>query len=108
MPRPELNAGDLDRRVRLLRPLYNEYEDEITGWEEVTQVWASVEPETKSEIREGERSVMVAAVPIVIRYRTDIDARWRVQDRDHVYEILSLADISRRRVQLELTCQEVV
>lgn len=103
----EIDAGRLDRRVTLLQPVLNTPEDEITGWEVVTDVWAAVNPNFGQEINESSRTVASVLVPIVIRYRTDIDARWRVQDREKLYEVKGLLDIARRHVQLHLSCEEV-
>lgn len=105
---PEIDAGALDRRVTLLRPVYaNEFEDEISGFEAVTDVWAAVNPQTGREQNEASRTVATTEVPIIIRYRTDIDARWRIQDRDVQFEVKSKLDIARRHVQLQLNCEEV-
>jgi SPP1 family predicted phage head-tail adaptor len=107
--RPEINAGALDRRVILLKPTFNTPEDEITGWEEVATVWASVNPSPGTEVTEAGRTVASALVPIIIRYRTDIDARWRVRDRDQEYALVGKPlDIARRHVQLQLNCEEVL
>jgi SPP1 family predicted phage head-tail adaptor len=108
MPNVALNAGDLDRRVTLYRPMYGTYEDEIVGWEAVADVWAAVNPE--SVLREGTdsgRTVSTNVVPIVIRYRADIDARWRIQDGSAKYEVKGILDVARRHVQLQLTCEEI-
>jgi SPP1 family predicted phage head-tail adaptor len=106
---PSVGAGELDRRVTLLQPVYaNEYEDEIVDWQSVADVWANVDPAASSEIDEAGRVVSRVTVPIVIRYRTDIDARWRVQDRDQIYQIRSIADVARRHVRLALACEQVL
>jgi len=105
---PEIDAGSLDRRVTLLRPLYNAVEDEITGWEPVADIWAAVHPNFGQEINESGRTVASVLVPIVIRYRTDIDARWRIRDREKEYEVKAKLDIARRHVQLHLSCEEVL
>lgn len=104
---PEIDAGSLDRRVTLLRPTYNQFEDEITGWEAVADVWAAINPNTSQELNTAGRTVATVVVPVVIRYRADIDARWRVQDRDRMYQIRGILDIARRRVQLQLNCEEI-
>jgi SPP1 family predicted phage head-tail adaptor len=106
---PEINAGDLDRRVTLLRPVYadDNYQDEIASWEPAVEVWAAVNPEKLRELNEASRTVSETGVPIVIRYRPGIDARWRVREREREYEITSIVDIARRHVQLQLNCEEV-
>jgi len=105
---PAIDAGALDRRVTLLKPIYNEFADEITAWEPVTDVWAAVNPTFGQEVNQAARTISTIAVPIVIRYRTDVDARWRVRDRERLYEIKALLDIARRHVQLQLSCEEVL
>lgn len=104
----EINAGLLDRRVILLKPIYNETEDEVTGWETVATVSAAVNPTRGMETDDAARQVAVVDVPIVIRYRADIDARWRIRDKDQEYEVKTKLDILRRHVQLQLNCQEVL
>ena len=112
MPRaridPTVGAGDLDKRVTLLQPVYSDsFQDEITGYQAVADVWAGVDPESGMEMDASGRTVEVSGVAIVIRWRADIDARWRIQDHEHTYRILGLADVARRRVHLSLNCQEV-
>lgn len=112
MPRnvadPNIASGELDRRVALLQPVYNAEQDEIVDWLAVTNVWASIEPGGGIEITESDRTVVTAQVEITIRYRTDIDARWRVQDREHIFEVRTISDVLRRRSSLVLTCMEVI
>jgi SPP1 family predicted phage head-tail adaptor len=107
----EINAGELDRRVTLYRPMYGTYEDEIVGWEPVAEVWAAVNPELATggarEGTEAARTVASKSIPIVIRYRNDIDARWRIEDGDARYEVRGMLDVARRHVQLQLTCEEI-
>jgi SPP1 family predicted phage head-tail adaptor len=104
----ELDAGKLDRRVVLLKPVYtSEYQDEIQGYVPVTEVWAAIEPTTGQEMNTGGRTVEIVMATIQIRYRTDIDARWRISDRGTVYQIKGMMDVLKRRVQWQLNCVEV-
>ena len=103
-----IDAGVLDRRVTLLKPIYNAPEDEVVDWETVAEVWAGVNPKSGQEVDEAGRMVATLAVPIVIRYRTDIDARWRIRDGDAEYEVKAKVDVLRRHVHLQLSCQEVL
>jgi SPP1 family predicted phage head-tail adaptor len=105
---PTIGAGDLDKRVTLLQPVYNEFEDEIVDYEPVADVWAGVDPVQGMEVNEAGRTVETITTDIFIRYRRDIDARWRIQDHEHTYEIKGVQDVARRRVQLQLTCMEVL
>lgn len=110
MPEPyTVAAGDLDRRVQLLKPVYKDaYQDEIADWEEAATVWAAVQPAADREADDAGRIIGRQNVAVVIRYRADIDARWRVRDRDRVYEVQGLADAARRHVRLNLLCREIL
>ena len=105
---PTIGAGDLDKRVTLLAPVYNEFEDEITGYQPAAEIWAAVDPDMGVETDQAGRTIETVMVNIYIRYRSGIDARWRIQDHEHLYEIKGVWDIARRRIQLQLTCQEVL
>ncbi len=105
---PTIEAGKLDKRVTLLQPVYNDPEqDEITDWNRVADVWASIGPTFGQEVNQAGRTVATTLVPIVIRYRTDIDPRWRIQDRERLYRIKGILDVARLHVQLQLNCEEV-
>jgi SPP1 family predicted phage head-tail adaptor len=102
-----LPAGDLDRRVTLLSPVYNGDSDEIDSYQLAGLAWAAVEPIMGAESTEADREMTALLVNVTLRYRADIDARWRIQDGEHTYEIQGIADVARRRVQLKLNCQEI-
>ena len=86
----------------------NDTQDETTDWEPVSDVWAAVDPNFSQEANEANRELLTVLIAVTIRYRRDVDARWRIQDAEHVYEIKGMQDISRRRSQLRLSCQEVI
>ena len=108
LPTPELEAGSLDKYVTLLKPVYNEWQDEIPSWEAYAQTWAAIHPAVAQETSDAGRMVSSTHVPITIRYRTDIDARWRIQDGPHMYEVITIADPERRRARLDMVCREVI
>lgn len=108
MPNPELYAGALDKRVTLLRPIYNDYQDEIVDWEPIANVWAAITPNQGQETNEAGRMVAVTYVPMLIRYRSDIDARWRIALGSRVFEIEALLNALERKAHLQLSCKEVL
>lgn len=107
MEHPGIEAGTLDKRVTLLAPIYNADLDEIIGYNAIATVWAAIMPSAARETTQAGRTSSITYVPIVIRFRDDIDARWRVQDRDRTYSIKGIDDVLRRHVQLQLNCEEV-
>ena len=94
--------------MSLLRPLYNEAQDEITGWENLGQVWANVSPTMGVEGSGSGRVVSQMYLIITIRYRADVDARWRITDRAATYEIESKQIPHDRLAALRLNCKEVL
>jgi SPP1 family predicted phage head-tail adaptor len=105
----DIDAGDLDRRVQLLAPVYaDEFEDEIVGWQVMATVWAGIRPAAQDEVNEAGRVVSRVSVPVVIRYRSDIDARWRIQDRDQIYQVRSVADAGRQQTRLDIQCEQIL
>ena len=91
MSKSSLNAGALDQRVSLLRPVYeNEFQDEISGY------------------TEAGRTVERVTVLITIRYRTDLDQRWRIGRGVQVWEIQGIVNPLNRNERLDLSCREVI
>jgi SPP1 family predicted phage head-tail adaptor len=109
MSDPTIESGTLDKRVTLLEPVYNEPQDEITGWNPVANVWAGIAPISNAgrEMTQSARTIAITMITITIRFRADIDPRWRIQDRDRIYQIRSMVDTLRRHVQLQLACEEI-
>jgi SPP1 family predicted phage head-tail adaptor len=101
-------AGDLDKRVTLLSPVLSDTQDEVTDWTPAATVWAAIEPVFAQEVNEGARTVETSLVTITIRYRSDIDARWRIADREHTYQVRGLVDVTRRREELLIRCAEIL
>ena len=104
---PELEAGTLDRRVSLLAPVYNAAGDEIDSWQKVTDVWAAIVPTSAVEGNASARNVTQTYVQITMRYRTDIDPRWRIVDAPITYEIEGLVSPLARRAGLRMYAKEV-
>ena len=104
----EIESGRLDGRVILQAPVYNTDGDEITGWSDVITVWAAVEPAGGSQLALANQDISQLPVMVTIRFRSDVDARWRVVDGSHTYEVQAVADVARRRATLALHCTEVV
>ena len=111
MPRladPTVGAGELDRRVTLLQPVYSDqYQDEIVDYAPVVDVWAGIEPQQGVETNEAGRTVAASLTAFVIRYREDIDERWRILYGGVQYRIHGMSDILMLHVKIELNCMGV-
>lgn len=85
-----MKAGSLRHRVTIQRPASAQNPNTgatTTTWEEVTQVWASVEPLSAREFIAAKAGQSEIQARIVIRYRSGIDATMRILYRDQVYNI---------------------
>ena len=76
-------AGDLRHRVALDRPTV--VQDPVTGyltegWEEVAQVWGKIAASSARERIAAQAADSTVTGRIVIRYRPDVDATWRVRE----------------------------
>lgn len=118
---PELEAGLLDKRVTLMRPVYaNEFQDEISEdansepvYEAVTDVWAAIDPHAGTTAATGEQDVAGRmatrnVIHVSIRRRADIDTRWQIGYRGRRFEILGITNPLERSAQQRMFCQEVL
>lgn len=97
-----MRAGDLDRRVTLLRPaaaVDDGYTTRPGGHEEAGERWARHMPAMAREIIEA--SGREAKLPIVLELRHDsltrlIDGTWRVRMDGRTYDVEGAQEIGRR------------
>ena len=104
---PEAKAGKLDRYVALLSPVYNTAGDEIESWNTVDNAWASVIPVSGVEGNDANRTVAMIYFQVQMRFRPDIDERWRIQNGPMLLEIISKMNVEDRGASLRLQCKEV-
>lgn len=105
-------AGDYKQLVTLQRPVNTT--DPVTGeaissWETVTQVRAGLKPLNSREQMRARLVQLDTTHTIKIRYRTDVDATWRVTWTDplgqHVGNIGGIVETGWRS-ELELSVTE--
>ncbi|WP_234734502.1 head-tail adaptor protein [Tellurirhabdus bombi] len=101
-----LQAGDLDRVIHLIKPTPKESRFGGPGTEveylpeNGVKVWANRKDEIAgaSEEVEGKRVTAVSLVSFSIRYRSDINPTWRiVEEGGQVYNIVHVAEQGRRQ-----------
>jgi len=101
-------ANRMDKRVVFLRRTgeKDEYGAPLDNWEEVTTVWASIEPLRGREFFAAQAEQSEVTTRIRIRYREDIDrtmiARYGSQDFEILYPIHPKLD----KRELQLMCKE--
>ncbi|MHB0934899.1 MAG: phage head closure protein [Armatimonadota bacterium] len=109
---PPRHIGQLNRRAQLQQPAPtpNNQGGEVPGWSTVATVWAFVDPLTGRQFFEAKQIQSEISHRIVIRYRTDVTAAWRVRLRDHgvyrVFRIEACFSPEDAREWLDLLCVE--
>lgn len=107
-----LKAGRLRHRIELQRQ--HRSQDSTTGeitvtWQTQAKVWAAIEPLSVREFISSQSKQSEVTARIVIRYRPDIDASWRIVHRDKIYNIQGvLGDIDSGLEYITLPVREGV
>lgn len=100
-----MGAGQLDRRVRLERPL--ETQDELGGivttWKPVATVWAGKRDTTAREYFSADSTRAEGDTVWTIRWRDGLQNKWRLVHGSDVYDIEGFSEVGRRE-RLTLFC----
>jgi SPP1 family predicted phage head-tail adaptor len=100
-------AGDLNRRLLLEAPV--ETDDRGGGvtrlYDVVTVLWAQVQPLAATAGVLADSAGAALRYRIVIRARSDISTRHRLQDGERIYRILAVRQTASRRF-LEIDAEE--
>ena len=103
-----VRRGELNRRLSLIRKetTRDAYGAEIATWVVVATVWAKVTPVFASERNAAPQTMPVDQATVLINWRTDITAAWRIRYRGKDWQITGIAPIGRDEA-LQLTMQIV-
>lgn len=85
-----LAAGRLRQWVMLQKPIYQQDPDTgdmVPTWVDVADVWAALEPLSAREFVASQALQSQVSARITIRYRSDVDATWRILYMEKVYNI---------------------
>lgn len=103
--------GSLDRKILIEEPIVltdsdsNQYK--TTGWQEIEnngQPRAKVEEKSGTEVMQTDQITGVKFTTFTIRYRTDLDLKYRIVYGGWTYNIQSILEIGRKRY-LRITCE---
>lgn len=101
-----MRIGTLNRRVLLQRrvDVQNEIGEEVSTWQDIGMVWASIVKPTGMQTARSDVPVAVTKASIRIRFREDLDATCRVLHGPIVYDIRAVLpdDVSREYVDLSV------
>ena len=105
-----MRAGRLRHRVILqsgteTRDAHGAY---LVGWSTQDTVWGAVEPLTGKEFFSQQAVHAESTVRIVIRYRSDVTAAWRVSHAGLFYDVKHVLNENTRDRMLILMCSEGV
>lgn len=106
-----MRAGRLRHRVKLQRATEacDDHGQPVKSWYTEATVPAGVEPLRGKELVAGNQTAAEATVRIVMRYRPDVVADWRVVFGDHIFEIVAPPlNPDYRNRELQLMCREIV
>ncbi len=89
-----LDAGQLNQRLVLEQPV--ETGDASGGvivtWQEVTSLWASLEPAGAALRNLAQQSTETVTHRISIRHRTDVASSWRFRKGTRTFKIITVHD----------------
>lgn len=101
-----VRIGTMSHRLTLQQPSGDgSFTDVETVWGALTFMGHRAQPE---ELRNG-APMTIVAWQIVIWYRTDIRAEWRVRDADEgrVFQVSGYGDPDGKRSEMTLVCTEI-
>lgn len=103
-----MKIGQLDQQVDLYsHTVLNDFGDVIDSYSLVATVWARVLTQAGSEAFEAARVNAKRTIRVLIRYRTDVNATWKLSWAGDDYYVTAVDRSNRRDDELWLTCQEV-
>ena len=104
-----MEAGDLNRRIIIETPTITRdtYGAEILTWSTLTAVWASKQHKASREFYVAQKINSEITDLFVIRFRTGLTTKMRVNFDAKYYDILGADDPDGRRVKIQLLCKVV-
>lgn len=102
-----MNAGKLRFQVDIQKPVetQNAYGEPEVSWSDVaTAVWASIEPLKGREFFAAKQINADIEARIVMRYRSGVQAKYRILHGENEYYIDSVINVGERDRELQLMC----
>lgn len=102
------SPSELNKRIMLQSPV--NAADGMGGftvtWADEATVWAAIWPVSASETIQADKATMTATHRIRIRYRTAMNAAWRVSWSGRYFNIVSVIEPNMAHVWLDILCKE--
>jgi len=102
------DQGRLNKRVTLQQPTrVQSLSGQVSNtWSDIATVWAAVEPLKGKDLWQSQQVQSLVTATITIRYRTDVDDKWRIKFRGRFFNIGQKIDIEEKHEYLQLLCIE--
>lgn len=107
-------VGRMDERITFQQEVIGQNvsnEDEQTGWQDIATaptVWANVEPiagaRPGNEEFRADKLTSFETLTFEIRYRSDLDTKYRIVYNGKRYDIVAITEIGRRN-RLKITAE---
>ena len=102
-----MKAGRLRHYVSIQQPVetQNSYGEPEVTWDDVsTGVWAGIEPIMGREFFAAKQINAEIEARIVMRYRSDVKAKYRILHGVNEYYIETVINVGERNRELQLMC----
>lgn len=106
-----MNAGRLRFRVDIQKPVetQNTYGEPEVVWSDVaTGIWAGIEPLKGREFFAAKQVNAEIEALVIMRYRSDIKAKYRIMHGTNEYYIDTVINVDERNRELQLMCSRSI
>lgn len=106
-----MKAGELRHRVRVEKATESRdstYGNVTIAWTTFAVVWASVEPLTGKETLTNDQVGADITHRVRMRYLAGITPKMRIVFRERALNIVSIANLLERNIEMEIMCGEAV
>lgn len=106
-----MNIGKLNKRITFLRLQlgYDEMGQDIKGaWQPCKTVWASIKPLRGREYWDAKKKSAEQNYKITTRYHDGVTTDMRIQYKNKVFDIESIANVEEKGIMLEMQCVEYI
>jgi len=105
-----MKIGRLRHRISIQKYVAarDSFGGELETWEDVANVWASIEPISGKEYFASQQVNAQVTTRIITRHIEGITPKMRVVFQDRSFNILSVININEKKKELHLMCEEVI
>lgn len=107
-PSMTIQTGKLDQVITLQSLVETTVSGELLrSYTDIQDVWGHVKTSRGTEALEAARTNAREVIRVLLRYRDDVEVKWRIVWEGQTYNVVSVDRSSRREGQLWLNCEVV-